>query len=96
MRLNVTYTQMRGLFSKYYDFLSLLSDEPETDGFSDDSNADKTWQPLVANKMNDLDDFQQVFGMEVTKVSDSDLNVDYFAQTFVFNEKNSCFKDYHQ
>lgn len=46
------------------DILSFLSDESEIDGFSDDSDADKTWQPPVSNKNiedeeEDIDDGQE-------------------------------------
>jgi len=56
------------------DILSFLSDESEIDGFSDDSDADKTWQPPVINKntaYDEDDDEEEDNGFE--QVSDHDF-----------------------
>jgi hypothetical protein len=59
------------------DILSFLSDESKIDGFSDDSDIDKTWQPPVLNKANELDE-SECSDTEIGEVSD--LNIDYFTQ----------------
>jgi len=50
-----------------------LSDESEIDGFSDDSDADKTWQPPVLNKNTEDDEDEEEENNDYKQVSNHDI-----------------------